>query len=708
MPPTGPVPGTGRVPLRPILIALGIVAATVAVATVAARLVDIVGLLIFALLLTWLTRPLYDRLARTIKGGPAIAVVTVLTLGVGMGVIGLLYSDLSDGAADLAQRVNEAVSNSNQNALFDRLVRSLRLGAGITDWLTALPDNFLFGSNGQPMVGERLIDLSVAVILAAFFHASANSLTAGFVRLWQRNERSQVWDLLRDIDERAGDYLRRISVLGFVSAALFVALAAAAGVPYPFAVGIWAGFWLIVPKLGWLIGIAPLLVGATTLAEWKLAIVAVIGAAIAVTANTIRKRRIEAIDPRPGLGVVVTALALGVAISGTATAVIMLCLAAIAVAWATSPHRHGLRIPMPLYDATTAWTWGPVVIPRGLTGVALITTTIFTSVVAVAIFARSGLAIVWIALAILFAVAIDRPVDFLQRRLHLSRGVAVGLVLLLIAATVAGLVISVLNEGPTSAARAVQRLPDVVRSLESAPLVGDWLKSKDAADVVAKQLEQLPQRLSRSRGAIEYLPQIGSQMIDLMWVALLTVSLAFDGGRIVRAIERRVPARNRRQMMRLTDVSHAALAGYAAGAVLISGINGIVVLVLALALQTGLAPVLALWAFLWDFVPQVGGFIGGLPLCVFALVSGPSAFVIATVVYLLYQLIETNVIYPAIIGDVIDIPAWAAMLAALAGAAAGGLVGAIVVTPLVGVVKVVIGALRSNEFPGRATSSGTG
>ena len=48
------------------------------------------------------------------------------------------------------------------------------------------------------------------------------------------------------------------------------------------------------------------------------------------------------------------------------------------------------------------------------------------------------------------------------------------------------------------------------------------------------------------------------------------------------------------------------------------------------------------------------------------------------------------------------------LIGGIAGAAAGGLVGAIVVTPLVGVVKVVIGALRSNEFPGRATSSGTG
>ena len=97
----------------------------------------------------------------------------------------------------------------------------------------------------------------------------------------------------------------------------------------------------------------------------------------------------------------------------------------------------------------------------------------------------------------------------------------------------------------------------------------------------------------------------------------------------------------------------------------------------------------------------MGGFIGGVPLVLFALVAGPVPFVIATVVYIVYQLFETNILYPAIIGEVIDIPAWAAMVAALVGAAAGGLVGAVVITPLVGVIRLVSAELRRREFPGR-------
>jgi putative heme transporter len=189
-----------------------------------------------------------------------------------------------------------------------------------------------------------------------------------------------------------------------------------------------------------------------------------------------------------------------------------------------------------------------------------------------------------------------------------------------------------------------------------------------------------------------------------MWVLVLVAAFSIDGRRVAAAVERQVPARHRRQYARLAGVGHRALAGYAAGAVLVSAMNGTVVLVLALTLHTGLAAVLALWAFLWDFVPQVGGFIGGIPLLLFALVSGTTPFLIATGVYLVWQLVESNVIFPAVIGESVDIPGWAAMIAALAGAAAAGVVGAVVLTPLVGVVRLVLAEYRRADFPGRVSA----
>jgi predicted PurR-regulated permease PerM len=187
----------------------------------------------------------------------------------------------------------------------------------------------------------------------------------------------------------------------------------------------------------------------------------------------------------------------------------------------------------------------------------------------------------------------------------------------------------------------------------------------------------------------------------MMWVALLIAAYLIDGRRMVRTIERRVPASYRRQTDRLASVSYTALAGYARGTLLVSMLCGIVVLILGLAAGIELVVVAALWAFLWDLVPQIGGIIGGIPLLLFAIAVSPTAFLVVLVIYTVYQLIESNIIYPALIGDSVELPAWVALVAVLAGAAAAGVIGAIVLTPIVAAVRLIVREYRKEDFPGR-------
>jgi predicted PurR-regulated permease PerM len=344
--------------------------------------------------------------------------------------------------------------------------------------------------------------------------------------------------------------------------------------------------------------------------------------------------------------------------------------------------------------------------PGGVVGISLASGILVGTVVVITTVVRSTAAIVWITAALLIAVAAERPVGAVVRRTRCPRRVATAMFLTAVTGVLAALLATLVAEGPASASRALTRLPAVIEDLERAPLVGSWLAERDAAAAIAEQLDQVPGRIANSDGASSWFPTFGAQLTGLLWVLVLVTAFMVDGPRLAPAVERLVPARSRRQYRRLAEVTFRALAGYAAGAVLVSTMNGVVVFVLALVLQLGLAPVLALWAFLWDFVPQVGGFVGGGPLLLFALVAGTTEFVVASVVYVVWQLVESNVIFPAIIGDAVDIPGWAAMVAALAGAAIAGVVGAIVLTPLVGVVKLVFDEWRRPDFPGRTATVG--
>ncbi len=85
---------------------------------------------------------------------------------------------------------------------------------------------------------------------------------------------------------------------------------------------------------------------------------------------------------------------------------------------------------------------------------------------------------------------------------------------------------------------------------------------------------------------------------------------------------------------------------------------------------------------------------------VLALAEGPTQAIAAGVVFVSYQFVENHLIQPAVISESIDVPPWVALLAALAGAAAAGLVGAVALTPLVGVVRVIVDEIRRDDFPG--------
>jgi predicted PurR-regulated permease PerM len=54
-----------------------------------------------------------------------------------------------------------------------------------------------------------------------------------------------------------------------------------------------------------------------------------------------------------------------------------------------------------------------------------------------------------------------------------------------------------------------------------------------------------------------------------------------------------------------------------------------------------------------------------------------------------------------LIGDSVELPAWVALVAVLAGAAAAGVVGAIVLTPIVAAVRLIVREYRKEDFPGR-------
>ncbi len=686
---------------------VGVVLAAVVVVGMIGRLGDVIGLVLLAAAIALLTDPLRRRLARRLPAGAAIALTALLTLAV-IGTLGvLLFRDISEQADRVSTELVDRIRALRPGTLPSGVAESLDAVDGIESGFDQLPAVVVTGEGDVTGVGRRAIDMLLVVILAAFFQSGARAALDRVVALWPRRARKEVREAIADVEARGGGYVRRTMVLGAFGAAVVAGASWMAHVPGAAVLGAWAGLCLTVPAIGWLLGLAPVVAAGFAEDPRTGVLMLVVAGAVAVLAARARGRLVERCRVRPGPALSALSFAVGFVAAGFGGVVVAFVATGLAVAAITSAHQ--VPSPGPLdgeqprpagVRAILRPTDDGIRVAPGWRGALALIAAASAGMLVWMFAGRVGHVAIWLVVGGLIAVALARPVAWLQRRVRLPRPAAVGVVFALAMGVGAAAVLAGIDGGASTSSELAEELPSIVADLESAPVVGSWLEDRDAALWVSQQMTNLPQRLEEARDVAAWLPTIGARLFDLFWTVVLALALLLDGPRLVAGLERRIPARNRRQFARLVDVSRRAVGGYLAGAALVAAINASVVFLIAVAIGVALAPVLAVWAFIWNFVPQIGGFMGGFPLVVLALAVGPMQAVVAGLLFITYQFVENHLIQPTVIGEAIDVPPWATLLAALAGGAAAGVIGAVVLTPLVGVVRVVLLDRRRPDFPG--------
>lgn len=710
-------PGEGRaeaattqrtaIEITPILTMIATIVLSVAVIVFARRLVDVIGLALAATTLALLTTPVRRALGRWIGDSWSILVTAILNLAVTIGVATLVVRDLGAQAEAISRDVDERLNGLRPGSTVGRIVDVMELEGAIDNWLERIPVQVVGGGEGGAAMATRLLTLLMVVVLAAFLHGAGGSIVDWFTRQWPRGDegssspRAEVRTLLLDVDRRGVGYVRRSLTIAAPAAVVTAIGCWMFGLPGFAIVGVWAGVWFVVPAVGWAVGILPVAALAAldgrSSTYWAVAI----AATCAVLAAAARRRYVEPTTMTIGVGTYLLAVALGVAVAGIAGSVVALVAAAALSAALSSEYRVSRPDPWLLHTDDT-FTIGALTMPRGWRGILVTLLAVAVGVLAWVTVLRVGQSLTWVLIGSFVAIALSRPAAWIERRTNMPRGVACGVLVLVVGTTLGAIMVPGFDDGAEATTTAADELPGVVAELEDTRVVGGWLENHGAAIWVEDQINDLPQRLSDVRPS-SWLPAVGARILDAFWIILLSVALLIDGPNLVDAWTRRVPARHRRQTTRLVGAIGSALGGYAAGAALVASINGGFVFVIAIVLGIGVAPMLAVWAFLWNFVPQIGGFMGGMPLILFALVAGPLQALIATVTFIAYQFVENNIIQPAVIGAAIDVAPWGTLLAALAGAAAAGVVGAIVLTPLVGVGRVIRAEYQRDDFPGATT-----
>ncbi len=175
--------------------------------------------------------------------------------------------------------------------------------------------------------------------------------------------------------------------------------------------------------------------------------------------------------------------------------------------------------------------------------------------------------------------------------------------------------------------------PAVLADLAELPVIGRSLQENDVPESAQRWLDDLPGSVSLE-GVLGTARAAAFQAAGVVQTLLLLVLLLVEGPALVEAARSAVPLRWRPAAARTARSVHVVVGRYAVGSLLLALMAGTAAFGIGLALGVPLVALAALWAFLWNFVPQLGGVVGGSGLVLLATAAGLRTALLTLVVWL--------------------------------------------------------------------------
>ncbi len=285
-------------------------------------------------------------------------------------------------------------------------------------------------------------------------------------------------------------------------------------------------------------------------------------------------------------------------------------------------------------------------------------------------------------LAITLRKAMAPIVGRLERRMPRTAAIAlVYLGLVLIAGLVGWGIVPDLSQQMRDLAH---RLPDMLQQLER--LATRWDRVADG------KLGQLATRqLGDVADWVVGLPlRLVSSLFELMLVLFLSIYWLSGAPALRRFVLSLLPLASRERVGGVLSEMGSAMGGYVRGAAINSLIMGGLAWLGLTVIGVNYALVLGLLTMLAEPVPYVGPIAAGVVVTLAALLQSPGKALLAVILFTALQQLEGHILTPNIMSKQTHTSQAVVIFALLAGAAVGGLLGALVAIPVAGVAQVFV------------------
>jgi predicted PurR-regulated permease PerM len=200
------------------------------------------------------------------------------------------------------------------------------------------------------------------------------------------------------------------------------------------------------------------------------------------------------------------------------------------------------------------------------------------------------------------------------------------------------------------------------------------------------------------RDQIDRVAKVGVKVFHVLLVMILTPIFAFyllvDLPHLRQVADGLIPGAARPEVLVLARRMNAAVGGFFRGQLVVASIVGTLASIGLLIIGLPFWLLIGMVAGLFNMIPLIGPYIGGIPALVIALTTKePITALWVVLIMVAVQQIDNHFISPLVMHRVVKLHPVLVMLALLLGGTLGGFFGLLVAVPTAAILKILIGHL---------------
>ena len=299
----------------------------------------------------------------------------------------------------------------------------------------------------------------------------------------------------------------------------------------------------------------------------------------------------------------------------------------------------------------------------------------------------------WVVIALFLALALNPLVGWIQRRMHLGRGLAIGVAYILVLIVLAGVGATFVPKLTEEVNGFVQATPGYVEDITHGRGRLGFLETK--YHIVEKVREQIKKGgtsrvLGLSGTAVSITRSVVTLVAASITIVFLTFFMLLEGAAWLERAYSLFPDHMQTRVRMIGDEVYQTVGGYVTGNILISVIAGVSATIVLLIMGVPFAVALGLLVAILDLIPLAGATVAGIVIGTVAFLHSIPAGIVVVAFVIVYQQLENHFLQPVIYGRTVQLSALTVLISVLVGAELAGILGALAAIPVAGALQVLV------------------